>query len=273
MVMRWLFLGMLGVVALPAQTTQVDLRWQSKSVDFSAASATKPFKSGNSLPSTCSAGELFYKLDATPGANLYACTSQDLWTPQSGLGQLGAFNVIRTSATTLSIGSDCSAAAPCSARFGNVVYSFLSGASVSISAGTGLAFVYVSSTGALAVGHNVTANCTFGCSSQSGVSAFPADSIPLFTWSATNGAWDLDGGLDQRAALSSKPVVPGTGLTAIEITGKTVLSADSSVVSLRTSVPASSISTCIAGAWAMDSFYYYLCVGTNVWRRTALSSW
>src|SRR5260370_29495145 len=55
--------------------TMVDLRTQSKSIDFSGANATKPFKSGTVLPSICAVGEIFYKLDATAGANLYGCTS------------------------------------------------------------------------------------------------------------------------------------------------------------------------------------------------------
>src|SRR5260370_18473150 len=60
--------------------TMVDLRTQSKSIDFSGANATKPFKSGTVLPSICAVGEIFYKLDATAGANLYGCTSANAWT-------------------------------------------------------------------------------------------------------------------------------------------------------------------------------------------------
>jgi hypothetical protein len=61
--------------------TKVDLRTQSKSVDFSAASLTKPVRSGTSLPATCSAGEMFYLSNATPGYNLYYCTASNVWTP------------------------------------------------------------------------------------------------------------------------------------------------------------------------------------------------
>ena len=39
-------------IRLAAQT-QVDLRTQSKGVDFTAAQSTKPFKSGGALPATC----------------------------------------------------------------------------------------------------------------------------------------------------------------------------------------------------------------------------
>jgi len=64
--------------------TLVDLRTQSKSVDFSGASTTKPFKSGTALPATCSVGEAFFKTNAPAGSNLYACTAQNTWTLQSG---------------------------------------------------------------------------------------------------------------------------------------------------------------------------------------------
>ena len=38
-----------GVGALYGQLTQLDLRMQSRDVDFSGASATKPFKSGHGV--------------------------------------------------------------------------------------------------------------------------------------------------------------------------------------------------------------------------------
>jgi len=65
---------------LSAQT-KVDLRTQSKSVDFSAAPLTKPVRTGTSLPGGCSTGEMFYLTNATPGYNLYYCTASNVWTP------------------------------------------------------------------------------------------------------------------------------------------------------------------------------------------------
>jgi len=55
--------------------TKVDLRTQSKSIDFTGASLTKPARSAGSLPATCSAGELFY-LSSGP---LYSCSSTNNW--------------------------------------------------------------------------------------------------------------------------------------------------------------------------------------------------
>ena len=69
--------------------TRVDIRSQSKSVDFSAADSTKPFKTGTVLPASCSAGEAFFKSDAAPGANIYLCLATNLWTQAtSGSGGL-----------------------------------------------------------------------------------------------------------------------------------------------------------------------------------------
>ncbi len=74
-----------GVVACTVQAqTLVDLRTQSKSVDFTGASTTKPMKTGTVLPAACGLGEAFFQTNAPAGSNLYLCTSQNSWTLQSG---------------------------------------------------------------------------------------------------------------------------------------------------------------------------------------------
>ena len=72
------------LLASLAAQTQVDLKTQSKSVDFSNANATKPFKSGTVLPATCTVGDAFFKTNAAAGANYFACTATNAWTLQSG---------------------------------------------------------------------------------------------------------------------------------------------------------------------------------------------
>src|SRR6202044_3995944 len=155
--------------ALYGQLTQLDLRLQSRDVDFSGASTTKPFKLGTGLPSACGQGEMYYRLDATAGMNVYGCTTSNSWTLEQGppaasmASQLGDFAVTATNATTLAIGAGCNTSPPCTVRFGGLVYSFGSGATATISAGSSLAFIYISSAGALTVGHNLTASCNSGC--------------------------------------------------------------------------------------------------------------
>lgn len=260
--------------------TQIDLRTQSKSVDFSGANATKPFKSGTVFPSVCGAGEMFYKQDAPAGSNLYACTSLNTWTleaPGGGSGasmanQLGDFAVTRTSAGLLTIGANCSPATPCNVRFGNLVYSIAASATATITSGTGTAYFYVPSNGTLTVGHNLTLTCSSACVAQSGITAFPSDSVPLYTWTATNGAWDSTGGADFRAFTSAKVVGPGSGMTSTEASGATILGVDSTLIGSRVAVPASSTSACVAGSYAFNASFYYLCVNSNSWLRVALSS-
>src|ERR1700686_2114865 len=77
----FLILGALLPLAHPAAgQTEVDLRTQSKDVDFSGAVTTKPAKTGTVLPPTCSAGEIFFQLNASAGQNLYLCTNPNTWT-------------------------------------------------------------------------------------------------------------------------------------------------------------------------------------------------
>jgi hypothetical protein len=64
--------------------TQVDLRTQSKSVDFSAASSTKPLQTGTSLPTTCSTGAMFLNTSGPAGQNVYACTAVNTWSLEGG---------------------------------------------------------------------------------------------------------------------------------------------------------------------------------------------
>src|ERR1700728_3913897 len=64
--------------------TQVDLRNQSRNVDFSAAISTRPEKTGTVLPATCNTGELFFNTIAASGSNLYGCVAPNTWAALSG---------------------------------------------------------------------------------------------------------------------------------------------------------------------------------------------
>jgi hypothetical protein len=96
--------------------TQVDLRTQSKSVDFSAASLTKPMQTGTSLPATCSVGAMFLNTTAAAGQNVYACTATNTWSVEGGATPSAAGNtnkVLSNNGSTLqwqAIGGDASGA-------------------------------------------------------------------------------------------------------------------------------------------------------------------
>jgi hypothetical protein len=64
--------------------TLVDLKTQSKSVDFTGATSTKPFQAGTILPATCTVGQAFFQTNAPAGANLYTCTALNSWTLETG---------------------------------------------------------------------------------------------------------------------------------------------------------------------------------------------
>lgn len=282
----WVLL-LAAAIAASAQT-QVDLRTQSRNVDFSSASKTKPVRTGTSVPLTCSQGEMYFKTDAIPGQNLQMCTGTNTWTAILGSGggsgttsaatataDLLDFKVAQLSGTILSVGESCSVDLPCVARFGNRSTSIVSGATITLAgSSTGVAFVYITPAGNLEVGHNLASvTCSAGCIVQSGVTSFPADSLPVATWTATNGAWNSSGGTDFRGYFSTKNIAAGVGLLATDVNGLMTVSADGTVLGMRVAAPATATDACSQGSWAADSDFYYVCVSTNTWRRAATSAW
>ncbi|SRR5216684_289075 len=185
--------------------------------------------------------------------------------------QLGDFDVGKDP-HILTIGARCSIPTPCNVRFGSLVYSLVASATATISAGSGAALFYITPQGNLTVGHNLTIACA-GCTSVLGVNSFPPDSVPLFQWTATNGAWDINGGTDLRAFIGTKAIQPGTGMTTTDVGGITTLGADLTLIGIRVAVPTSSASACVSGSYAVDSSFYYSCVNTGTWRRVAVSTW
>ncbi len=282
----WVILSLLAAAIAAGAQTRVDLRTQSRNVDFSNAGVTKPVRMGSTLPATCSPGEMFFKTDAIPGQNLQMCTGIDTWTAIMGSGGGGGsaatatadltdFKVLQLNSTTLGVGLNCAAALPCVVRFGNKSTSFINGATITLGGtGTGVAFLYITAQGNLIVGHNLSAvTCSSGCTEQSGVTSFPADALPIATWTATNGAWDTTGGTDFRGYLSTKNVAAGTGLLATDVNGVTTVSADGTILGFRVAVPGTAATACTQGSWAVDASFYYVCVSTNTWRRAATSAW
>lgn len=198
--------------------TQVDLRSQSKTVDFSTAPSTKPFSTGTVLPATCSVGQAFFNTSAASGSNWFGCTATNIWTLEGGGSGGGAMVPgisVSAAGAVMTIGSTCSTSAPCNIRVGSTVFAFLGPANATLATGSsGTAFVYVDSAGNLSVGNNFSTNltCASGCVAVNPISAFPADSVPLWTWTVSAGVWNSSGGTDQRAFLSSKVVACGANL-------------------------------------------------------------
>lgn len=95
---KYVLLLMLLVIAclvMTGQQTQQGstIAWPNSNWDLSTAAVTRPMRIGTTLPATCTVGSLFYKSDATAGANLYACTAVNSWTLESGGGGSGITNL------------------------------------------------------------------------------------------------------------------------------------------------------------------------------------
>lgn len=80
------------------------------------------------------------------------------------------------------------------------------------------------------VGHNLTVACSAGCTQQPGVTSFPPNIVPIYTWTASNGSWDSTGGRDQRAFLSTKILGGGQGIVITEAPGQSTLAIDNGVI-------------------------------------------
>jgi len=160
------------------------------------------------------------------------------WQPSSAAGtgvtmayQLGDLAAVRASSTALSIGAGCGPTSPCNVRFGYQVYSITNSATATVSgSGIGTAYIYVSPSGTLMVGNNLTVACSAGCIQQAGITSFPPNVLPVYTWTATNGTWDSTGGRDQRAFLSAKTLAAGTGIIDTEAPGLSTLAVDNGVI-------------------------------------------
>jgi hypothetical protein len=76
-------IGFLAAIGLTFGQTLVDLKTQTKNVDFSRALSVRPFPTGAGLPSVCNTGQMFFKTDATSGANLYGCIAPNTWVLES----------------------------------------------------------------------------------------------------------------------------------------------------------------------------------------------
>jgi hypothetical protein len=230
-------IGAAVAASLLNAATKIDVKTQTKNVDLAGAMSVRPFRTGAVLPLRCQPGEMFFKTDATPGANSYGCTATDTWTVQGQSTSAGGgtatgapLQVTRTDNTELVVGSDCTPTAVCNVRIGSRVYSFTSAATATLSSGQGTVYVYVAGDGSIVVGaaqaDSPAVVCT-RCRAEDPVVSFPADSIPLAFWHATAGVWDL-AGTDTRAVLSTaRTFTAGPNITITESGTNVTIAADS----------------------------------------------
>ena len=72
----WMVALAVGVYA----QTSINLATQGRNADFSSFSFTRPMSVGNAVPATCQVGQLFFDSATFPGANIFGCTAENVWT-------------------------------------------------------------------------------------------------------------------------------------------------------------------------------------------------
>ncbi len=216
---RLAIIGLVMALPMGAQT-KISLKTQARGFDLSGLDVVRPFPVSTFLPPTCAVGEVRFKTNVPAGQNLYTCTSANTWTVQGTTSTFDpGFRVARTSATTLSIGADCVASIPCRVRVGSIVYTVAAPSTLTMSSGDGSVFIYLNSAGLLSVAATPTASVALSCSGcivEPARTAFPVDSVPIWTWSATSNQWDM-AGIDSRAAMSvGRRFLAGTNIAVLE---------------------------------------------------------
>jgi hypothetical protein len=174
---------------------------------------------GQGVPTGGATGQVLSKIDGTDYHTQWINQTAGTGGGAGMAAQLGDFSVVWTSATVLTVGTNCSTAVPCNVRLGAVVYAFETAVTITLSGGgTGTLYLYVDASGALVAGHNLTLTCSGVCAAVSGITGFPQDSVPLWVWTATSGTWDSSsGGVDQRAFLSRTNLQAGAGISITEV--------------------------------------------------------
>ena len=187
--------------------------------------------------------------------------------------QLTDFLVARSSGTVATIGSACTVLLPCNVRYGNTTHIYTTGATVTITGGSGSGAVkmFVSDAGTLVVEHATVAGLTISCSgctaTQVTTPAFPANSIPLASLTVASGAWSTSI-TDERAFLSSRAITAGLGIVVTDGLGDAVVAIDPAQVAQTSGANvltgsydfSSATVTGISGGWTSAAGTFDYCV-------------
>jgi len=249
--------------------TQIDLRTQSKNVDFSAAPFTRSFQTGVNLPATCSVGGTFFKSNAQAGGNFYGCTSTNTWTQQGA--SLGSRFIVDSADASL---PNAQVAQP-----GSGITISHSPFTISFNSSV-LAGVYPNLTGpnVFAPGRN-----TFQASGTteglrvvaSAIPSAPAAGAIFVTLAGQEGHFDgtnVQLHTTVTGSGTNAPTAPSAGNCAAWGSGFSLTDGGGSCA-VRVNAPSSAGANCTVGQYAATSTFFYVCVATNTWVRAALGTW
>lgn len=243
---RALAVSVLSVSLLSAQTL-IDLRMQSKNVDFSRAQTVIPFPTGTALPATCTPGEMYFKSDAPTGSNLYGCSAPNTWTLQASGTSTSSPEAATPKEFTATLDSTSNTltitcpAGQCNVQTGDVVVSY-SGLRANYKPGSGsyTAFIYLENR-TLKYGYPFGSMLTCTAVCAPGVTEFPLNAIQLYTATVVNGVFQANSVVDRRSSIRTpKKVVQGSNIVLAETADTITVSG----VSLLRNQPAGIRPTC-----------------------------
>jgi hypothetical protein len=177
--------------------------------DASTAGGTVlTFATVNGAPGTC--GDATHVCQVTTNAKGLVVSQAPIAISGGGgtcvllASQLSDFNPVYSSAAggTLTMNSNASSTTPVLVQVGTALYRGITPVSMSVTSGTtDTAYVYVNSSGTVNIGTNTAVVNCIGCTPVTGITAFPLNSKPLFTWAISGGAFTPSGDTDFRAFL------------------------------------------------------------------------
>jgi hypothetical protein len=200
---------------------------------FGAASLLVPVST--SLPGTCSVGQIYFDSDATTGQNFYGCTATNTWTVMGDGGgggggvstgaQLSAndYTPTRTSDTVLTLPAVAANAMKIGGSYACPT-AISSGATFTITSGTGTLWIALGSDCLVKVRHNVVGTCSAGCTAVGSASGFDITDLALYQWGVTSGVLAVTGTL-KLTPYNSVSFLPGTGITFSNSNGVTTINA------------------------------------------------
>lgn len=164
----------------------------------------------NSLPATCTVGQVVFLTTAPAGQNIYGCTSTNTWTLEGGSGSSTATCTVTHAAGTITIPSGCRT------QFAGTTYTLSADATIGggFGGGTGTIWIERNVSGVLtAITDLPAATCNAQCTVSLAGSGFTNTGRPLAQITVVAGV--VTGNIIQLEQVAfANIILPGTNMTA-----------------------------------------------------------